>query len=191
MSALRLVEHGQARNQPANVAQVLKECIDDLKIAIDSLECAGADLLALLGALRYRLGRRLGQAGIALHWRMSDVPPLPWLDAQSALHVLRILQEVLTNIAKHRGATETTVPTAAAAHGGAPGVQVRVHDDGRPCTPPAPDVLSPGRRGLGNVRSRARALGARCGWVPDGHGTVFTLWPPLRRAPGHGTPAAA
>ena len=71
------------------------------------------------------------------------------------------------------GATEITVSTAEAAHGGAPGVQVRVHDDGRPCTPPAPDVLSPGRRGLGNVR------------------TVFTLWPPLRRAPGHGTPAAA
>jgi len=180
MSALRLVEHGQASNQPVDVAQALKECIDDLKIAIDSLECTDADLLALLGALRFRLGRRLGQAGIALHWRMSDLPPLPWLDAQSALHVLRILQEVLTNIARHSGARQITVDTGVADGS----VYVRVQDDGRPFTPPAPDALPPGRRGLANVRARVQALGARCAWAPEGGGTAFTLWLPLRRAAG-------
>jgi len=184
MSALRLVEHAEASQRPVDVAQVLKECIDDLKIAIDSLESADADLLALLGALRYRLGRRLGQAGIALRWRMSDLPPLPWLDAQSALHVLRILQEVLTNIARHSGAAAIAVSTAEAespAGGGAPGVQVCVVDDGRPFEPP--DVLPAGRRGLANVRARAQALGAHCGWQPGREGTRFTLWLPLRRAP--------
>ena len=181
ISALRLVEHGRT---PVDVAQLLKECIDDLKIAIDSLECADADLLALLGALRFRLGRRLGQAGIALHWHMRDLPPLPWLDAQSTLHVLRILQEVLTNIAKHSGATEITVATGEAlapTGAGEPGVWVRVHDNGRPFTPPAPEALPPGRRGLANVRSRALALGAAAAWAPQGGGTAFTLWLPLQR----------
>ena len=166
------------------MAQVLKECIDDLKIAIDSLECADADLLALLGALRYRLGRRLGQAGIGLNWNMNDLPPLPWLDAQSALHVLRILQEVLTNIVKHSGATEITVAaaeTASPSDGGAPGVQVSVQDNGRPFAPPAPEALPPGRRGLGNVRSRCLALGAGVTWTPGEAGTVFALWLPLQR----------
>ncbi|MBV7455146.1 histidine kinase [Acidovorax sp. sif1233] len=184
-SALRLVQHGQARHQPVDVAQVLKECIDDLKISIDSLEPVDADLLALLAGLRFRLEQRLGEAGITLYWRTSDVPALPWLDAQNALHVLRILQEVLTNIVKHSGATAITVSTAEAAQGvdpGVPGVQVCVHDNGRPFLPP--DALPPGRRGLGNVRSRTLALGGHCGWQPlqpSAQGTVFTLWLPLRR----------
>ena len=176
MSALRVVQHGQAR---VDVAQVLKECIDDLKISIDSLEPVDADLLALLAGLRFRLEQRLGEAGVALHWRTADVPPLPWLDAQNALHVLRILQEVLTNIARHSGATAITVSTAETTHDGQPGVQVRVEDNGRPFAPPA--ALPPGRRGLGNVRARAQALRAHCGWTPQAQGTAFTLWLPLQR----------
>ena len=130
----------------------------------------------------------LGEAGIALHWQMNDLPPLPWLDAQNALHVLRILQEVLTNIVKHSGAQEILLSTTEAnsPHDqSVPGVEVRVQDNGRPFSPP--ETLAPGRRGLGNVRSRARALGAYEAWTPVEHGTVFTLWLPLNRsssAPG-------
>ena len=47
-----------------------------------------------------------------------------------------------------------------------------------------PDALPPGRRGLANVRARVQALGARCAWTPEGGGTAFTLWLPLRRAAG-------
>lgn len=184
MSALRMVEHGQNMpdGAPLDVAQVLKECIDDLKLSIDSLEPVHADLLALLAALRYRLGPRLEGAGMTLRWRMNDLPPLPWLDAQSALHVLRILQEVLTNIVKHSGAAEILLTTAEAASptdAGTPGVLVRVQDNGCPFTPP--EAVPPGRRGLGNVRSRARALGANVSWTPESDGTVFKLWLPLQR----------
>ena len=195
MSALRLVEDAPAA--AVDTAQVLRECIDDLKISIDSLEPVDADLLALLAGLRFRLEPRLAGAGITLHWHLNDLPPLPWLDAQSALHVLRILQEVFTNIARHSGATRITVDTAEApspAGTGEPGVQVRVRDDGRPFAPPAPEVLSPGRRGLGNVRSRALALGAHCAWMPRERGTAFTLWLPLRHEPDpprRGTAATA
>lgn len=185
MSALRLVEHGHA---DVDVAQMLKECIDDLKIAIDSLESVDADLLALLGALRFRLGRRLSGAGIVLHWQMSDLPPLSWLDAQSGLHVLRILQEVLTNIIKHGGADRISVETNEApspVDANEHGVQVCVRDNGRPFIPPPPDSLPPGRRGLANVHGRVLALGARCAWTPSEDGNTFTLWLPLRQHSGH------
>ncbi|WP_246475223.1 sensor histidine kinase [Diaphorobacter ruginosibacter] len=178
ISALRLVEEAPA--DTVDVAQMLRECIDDLKLSIDSLEPVHADLLALLAALRFRLGPRLEGAGLALRWQVSDLPPLPWLDAQSALHVLRILQEVLTNIVKHSGADDIAVGTMEAARNGMPGVQVWVRDNGRPFIPPVPEALPPGRRGLGNVRSRARALGAHCDWQPaPARGTEFTLWLPL------------
>ena len=64
MTALRVIEHGE--RDRVDVAQVL-ECIDDLKISIDSLEPLDADLLALLATLRFRLGPRLEGAGLALH----------------------------------------------------------------------------------------------------------------------------
>lgn len=120
-----------------DVAQVLKECIDDLKISIDSLEPVDADLLALLAGLRFRLEQRLGEAGIALALAHQRSPDLPWLDARTPC-MYCILQEVLTNIIKHSGATAITVSTAEAARGtdpGVPGVQVCVHDNGRPFAP--------------------------------------------------------
>ncbi|QEI08448.1 histidine kinase [Pigmentiphaga aceris] len=183
MTALRLVERGQTQ---VDVVQLLKECIDDLKISIDSLDSTDADLLALLGALRFRLGPRLSGAGIVLQWQMNELPPLPWLDAQSALHVLRIVQEVLTNIIKHSGATAITVSTGEALSprgDGAPGVQVCVRDNGHPFSEPPSASVQPGRRGLANVRSRAQALDAHCAWLPDsGGGTVFAFWLPLTRS---------
>lgn len=182
MTALRLVERGKT---PVDVVQLLKECIDDLKISIDSLDSTDADLLGLLGALRFRLGPRLSGAGIALQWQMNELPPLPWLDAQSALHVLRIVQEVLTNIIKHSGATAITVTTGEAPSplgDGAPGVRVCVRDNGHPFLAPSDAATQPGRRGLANVRSRAQALDAHCAWLPDsGGGTVFAFWLPLAR----------
>ena len=188
MSALRWVEHGHP--DEVDVAQVLRECIDDLKIPIDSLEPANADLLALLASLRYRLAPRLEGAGLALHWRVEDVPPLPWLDAQNALHVLRIVQEVLTNIVKHSGASTITLRTTTATHAGAQGVLVQISDDGKPFAPTP--AREPGRKGLGNVLARAQALGAAVTWTPQpGGGTLFALWLPLQGRVDWAQPASA
>ncbi|TXK24916.1 histidine kinase [Ottowia sp. GY511] len=178
MSALRVVEHGDTDR--VDLAQVLKECIDDLKISIDSLEPVDADLLTLLANLRFRMGPRLEGAGLALDWQVNELPLLPWLDSASALHILRIIQEVLTNVIKHSGATRITVATAEAEDAGTPGVEVAITDNGRPFQPPSPAETPPARRGLSNVRSRAHALGAHIDWVhtPEG-GTRFRMWLPL------------
>ena len=175
MSALRMAERGQAST--AEMAQVLKDCIDDLKLAIDSLDPADADLLALLAAVRFRLAPRLKAAGIALAWNVRDLPPLPWLDPQSALHVLRIVQEVLTNILKHTRASAIDVATAVQDGG----VLVRIRDDDGNAFVPAEGGAAPHGQGLLNVRHRAQALGGRCQWAAWEGGGEFTLWLPLAR----------
>lgn len=167
MSALRVVEQ---RNASVDVAQLLRECIDDLKLTIDSLEPDSADLLLLLATLRYRLGPRLEAAGITLAWEVEDVPPLQWLDPQGALHVLRILQEVFTNILKHGNATVIRVQTYAVDGT----VMVRVHDNGAPFDPATVSPTSAGR-GLVNLHRRAQAIDATIGWQTDAHGTWFAL----------------
>lgn len=77
ISALGSVERRQLDS--SDVAEILEDCVEDLKLSIDSLEPVEADLLLLLGTLRFRVGPRLDNMGIALRWEVKDVRPLDWL----------------------------------------------------------------------------------------------------------------
>lgn len=179
MGALKAVEHGQQQD----LAQVLRECIEDLKLAIDSLEPVQADLL-LLATLRFRLGTRLQQAGVTMQWDVQDVPPLPWLDPRSALHILRILQEIIGNAVRHSGTAEVKVSTSHDDEF----VTVTVTDSGRGFD----SAATGGRgRGLANVRRRAAAIGAEAAWTPVSPGTRFELRLPRAQPQPAGDPVAA
>jgi len=173
-SALRVVEKG--RLGEADVAQVLKGCIDDLKLAIDSMEPVESDLLLLLATLRFRLGPRLEATGIALHWEVQKVPPLDWLDPKHALHILRILQEAFTNIIKHTQATEIHLSTAVEGEW----VVVRITDNGQGFA--VEQALHGGGKGLSNQQRRAQALGASVDWESGATGTRFSLRLPIQQA---------
>ncbi len=174
VSALRVVEHG--RLDEIEVAQVLKGCIDDLKLAIDSMEPVEADVLLLLATLRFRLGPRLASSGITLRWDVKNVPPLEWLDPKNALHILRILQEAFTNIIKHTHASEIRVATRVD-HGW---VAVMITDNGSGFV--VEDALQRGGgKGLFNQLSRAASIGAELLWNSSPAGTCLTLRLPLQR----------
>jgi signal transduction histidine kinase len=149
--------------------------VDDLRLVIDSLEPIGHDLVTLLASLRHRLGRRLEAAGLGMQWEVEDLPPLEWLHPPDALQVLRIVQEVLTNVLKH--ASAQTVRIATRRHGDE--VQVLIEDDGRGFDPEA----AGGGRGLRHLVQRAARLGGRL--VLDsapGQGTRIQLDLPLQRS---------
>ena len=184
ISALKMIERGRLSLDDA--ATVLRECLDDLRLVVDSLEPLEHDLVTLLASLRYRLGDRLERAGIAIDWEMGEVPPLPWLDAPAALEVLRILQELLTNILKHARATRVRISVSVDALPAAAAMAVlRVEDNGIGFDP---QLQVPGR-GLAHLRHRAARLAARIeiDAVP-GRGTCVRLVLPLeaRMAPGDG-----
>lgn len=148
-SSLAAVERGLMT--PAEVAELLRDCVDDLRAVIDSLEPVEHDLVALLAMLRFRLGRRLDAAGIALDWRMDDLPALEWLGPFEALQVMRVVQEALANIVKHARASRVRVE---ASHGDG-AVQVCIADDGCGFDTAAPLA----GRGLRLLRQRANNLG--------------------------------
>ncbi|TAN71272.1 MAG: sensor histidine kinase [Methylobacter sp.] len=173
VSALRVVEHG--RMDEAEVAQVLKSCIDDLKLAIDSMEPVDADLLLLLATLRFRLGPRLESTGIALRWNVQSVPDLDWLDPKNALHILRILQEAFTNIIKHALATEICVATRVEDDH----VAVIISDNGHGFA--VESALKSGGKGLSNQMRRAESIGAEVKWASSDLGACFTLLLPIKR----------
>ena len=98
--------------------------------------------------------QHLHDTGITLLWEVADVPALDWLDPKSALHILRILQEALTNAIKHANATEIRVATAAQGEH----VRVTIADNGQGFAANSTQRL-PGK-GLANQTRRAEAIGA-------------------------------
>jgi signal transduction histidine kinase len=174
ISAIRSVEQGGVSDQ--KVSQILKDCLDDLKLTIDSMEPVEADLLLLLATLRFRLEPRLEGTGIALSWEVQELPTLAWLDPSSALHILRIIQESIANILRHTRADKIRVSTAAEAAG----VRVTIEDNGQGFD--VEKALSGATgRGLHNQRRRALAVDGSITWKSGSGGTQFTLWLPLQR----------
>jgi len=165
ISALGLVEAGQA--SPEQVAAALRECIDDLRLAIDSLEPADDDLLPVLGNLRYRLEPRLNARGIALEWQVGDLPPLACLTPGNVLQVLRILQEAFTNVLKHAHASVVHVATST----GTGGITIDVRDDGQGFD----EHACVQGHGLTNMRRRARAVGGDLTLTSSRAGTTLSL----------------
>lgn len=174
ISAIRSVERGNVSD--ARVSQILKDCLDDLKLTIDSMEPVEADLLLLLATLRFRLAPRLEDGGVRLLWEVRETPALPWLNPTSALHILRIVQESVANILRHTQATEIRVGTSCDDKG----VLVCIEDNGGGFDSEQA-LRSASGRGLQNQLRRAAALDARLSWHSSAAGTRFTLWLPLER----------
>lgn len=172
LSALVAVEQGKMSHE--KVVEVLRECVDDLRLVIDSLEPVGHDLVSLLATMRYRLGKRLQTGGLKLDWDVQDLPPLPWLEPPDALHVLRLMQEALNNVLKHAQASRVRMVTR---HHGSY-VEIRVEDDGAGFDP----QRAPHGRGLKSQLKRAKALGGmlRIDSTP-GSGTRLSLRLPVER----------
>jgi signal transduction histidine kinase len=172
IATLGRVEHGDMTSK--QVAAALRACIDDLRLAIDSLEPSDGDLLSVLGNLRYRLEGRLKASGIALDWQIGEVPKLAGLTPRHVLHVLRILQEAFTNVLEHAQASRIRVSTAVDAQR----VKIDVSDDGRGFAVDEAERDSSTAHGLAKMRGRANALGGELLVMPTPHGTTLSLLVP-------------
>jgi len=174
MSTLALARTGTL--SAGQIEEALADCIDELKITIDSLEPVERDLLVVLGNLRYRLEPRLNAAGITLDWAVKDLPPLDYLDPENTRNVLRIVQEAFTNTLKHAHAKRITLSTGVDYTSNR--VLVRVTDDGAGM--PAKNARS--GRGMANMQSRAAKLRGAVEVVPlKGGGTCVNLYLPITK----------
>jgi len=164
------------------LAETIQDCLDDLRVAIDSMSnLEDRDPVLILGSLRFRLAPRLQAAGVQLDWQvLGDIAPQAWLDAPNALHLLRIVQEAVTNAVRHGHATRVLLRVEPLGQG----VGVAIIDNGVGLGQPGPQ----GGHGLDNMRRRAQVLGATLSVQPhpDG-GTAVTLskpadWPESPRS---------
>jgi signal transduction histidine kinase len=109
------------------------------------------DVLGLTAAIEWQLTEFSRRSGIACRvTRLDEVPDLS--DAQRTA-VYRILQEALTNIARHAGATQAEVSLEA----GTDRLALRIRDNGRGIT--AAERDDPHAIGLLGMRERAQIAG--------------------------------
>ena len=173
VSSLALAERGQL--SAAQTAELLRGCIDDLRLAIDTLGEGQVDLGLVAGNLRFRMEPRLRAAGLKVHWDMSRLPTELGLPGSVVLPLLRVLQEALANAIKHAGASELLVRLACENVA----LTLEVADNGHGF-----DMAhhAPGK-GLAGMQKRARGLGAELVMRSSAQGTQVVLTLPLPTAP--------
>lgn len=175
LSSLAMIERGAV--DPDAIAQALREAIDDMRLAIDTLSPTHEGLGEALANLAWRLQPRFGAAGIALHFHLDGLPDRIDLPVEESLQVLRILQEALANAMKHSGARRVDVFLDV--HGDPAHLALRIQDDGTGFEV----ARSHGGRGLVGMRRRAHRLGAELLVRSGPGGSLVSLEVPLP-APG-------
>lgn len=172
----------EKQNHPPASINTLRRSLTDLRMAVDSLEPVEGEIPLLLASLRYRMEPDLSKAGLALDWQVEDCPPLPWLDATGALHILRILQEAVSNIITHAQATLITVQCHTESFDNREGVAIMIADNGVGL----PRNTNGIGKGLENMASRSLSMqGEFSCMINENGGTVVRLWLPnaLERFP--------
>ncbi|MEM8547452.1 MAG: ATP-binding protein [Pseudomonadota bacterium] len=156
------------------LAEGLRASLRDLRAAMDSLDpMLNTDLGKALAKLRNVNAPLFARAGVQLEWDVPDVRMIH--EAETVLHVVRIVQEALTNALRHAepGTVSLTVSMDKRA------LDITIEDDGMGLSHAAP----PGR-GLNIQRQRATAAGIAltiAAAIP--HGTRISLCvptPPIR-----------
>ena len=152
----------------------LETALADLRLMIDSFEPVDDDLGTVLGLIRMRLEKRLHHHGLRFIWQVEDVPRVPDFGPHKVLHVMRIVEEAVTNVVKHAGANHITVAAGETERDGITGVLVQVTDDGKGIDPAAIKGC-----GLNNMARRAETVGGDFSVFSNSSGTTIQLWLPV------------
>lgn len=148
-TSLSRVERGDMDER--QIAGALRACIADMRLALDALASGEHDLGAALGNFMFRWEAQLIAAGVRPSWDIDLPEDEMTLSPHTALQLLRVAQEALTNVLKHAKATRVQVRL----HPEGDMMEMEIEDNGRGL---GAEPRAPGH-GLGNMRSRAQRLG--------------------------------
>ena len=169
------------RDDPDEVERRVERAIDSLHLTIRDIRnfifglrpelLSGATLVAGLAAIVEEF-RHNSMIDVELHAGTLDDEP----DATTTAHLLGVVNEALSNIARHSGASRAMVWVGAQPDGS---LRLRIEDNGRGFDPSAGGSL--GHQGLNNMRSRVATIGATMDIESDATGTRIEIHRPTAR----------
>jgi signal transduction histidine kinase len=167
--AERQVGDAPLRDDLREIGDVAQSALDNVRGLSQTLHPSILDELGLDSAIQWYVSTVERQLGLRASYTRSGTAVR--VDPTIAIHVYRVLQEAISNVARHAGARSSTV--ALRFEPGA--LELDVADDGRGIGPAE-------RRGLGLVamRERAELVGGTIRFLDaEGGGTVVRLRVPL------------
>jgi len=168
VSAMALSMDSQ-KNRP-ELQGVLREAMSEMRLIVGSSTTTDFDFEKALTLVRERARLTFLASGVEFHWQVEALLSLQRLhDSTAGMHVIRILQEALTNAIKHANASRIDV--TGILHDD--GLRLSVADNGRGMS------HSSGGNGLKNMQKRAEEISASLSVQCDASGTTATLLLPL------------
>jgi signal transduction histidine kinase len=162
------------REELSELKHTLRSQIRELRRAIFALRPVQFDELGFVGGLRRYIVEFAGQQGWDVNVDLKDAPPALSLELEAIC--FRIVQEALTNAAKHAGASAVQVTIDQVDRG----VRVMVADNGLGFEPGALSDDTSERVGLRQMRERLGAVRGQLTLLSrPGAGTEVRVWMPL------------
>jgi len=172
VSTLAMIDLGKASMD--DIAEALRTSLDDLNLMINSMDLQEDELSGLLGNFRARMTSRLHNSNIQLVWNVQDIPNIPGFNPRSALQILRILQEAVTNTLKHAQASKIWISAYSYITNTDSYVMIEIRDNGK-----GNNETNKHGRGTQNMYRRALRLGSKLSIKSDSSGTVIQLMVPV------------
>jgi signal transduction histidine kinase len=133
------------RSDLREIGDVAQGALDNVRGLSQSLHPSILEELGLESTIEWYLTTFQRQSNVAVSYERVGEPVR--VDDQTAIHVYRVLQEALANVARHSGATQASVRL----HSSDGSIHLEVEDRGRGFSP------NGSRRGLGLIAMRERA----------------------------------
>ena len=170
-------EGSPLRTDLREIAEVAQNMLTHVRSLSQTLHPSILEQAGLEGTIDWYLSTVERQTGLRVFYE-RDGPSIT-IDGTTAIHVYRVMQEALTNVAKHSGAKEAWVRLRSKSDM----IELDVEDHGKGTG------RSDNRRGLGIVAmlERAEMLGGSLEFLqPPGGGTLVRLRVPVEGKDAHG-----
>lgn len=165
-------EGSPLRRDLQEVREIAQNTLENIRSLSQALHPVMLDESGLENTLDWYLPTVERQAGVQISYEKSGTP-FP-LDGNTSVHVYRVLQEALNNVARHSGAKQAWVRLRFMPKS----LELEVEDHGKGFTTQMP------RQGIGTVamRERAQLLGGTIEFLrPNGAGTLVRLQVPREK----------
>ena len=167
--------HAEIQRHLGSVRTLLERAMGTTRRVCTELRPALLDRVGLIPALEWQAHDFETRSGIFCSLKLPD--PAPEIGGELATALFRILQEILTNVARHSGATEVTVDLTSSADE----ILLTVEDNGLGLS--EAQAATPSGLGLIGIRERTLGVGGQVSFEGKaGKGTRFSIVVPIRQA---------
>ena len=154
-----------AKAQAIRLREIASNAINELGRLARGLHSTILDDLGLETAIRRYADEFSQTHGISVEVEFGDVQLSSFADHEQ-LNLYRIVQEALTNVARHAHAKRVRIRFSA----NESGLRVTIQDDGRGFSPGA--ATDPSHLGIEGMRQRATTIGGTLNVIPEARGGV-------------------